>query len=133
MATTQRPSNRRQTLGRLGEDLVTKRLVNAGWEILARNWRSPDPLVRGELDVVAVDPGDRALVFVEVKTRRSATAFGGPLAAVTHTKQAKLRQLGVSFLRETGTRARLVRFDVIGVVVESGSAAPSIEHVRGAC
>ncbi|MDX1510854.1 MAG: YraN family protein [Nitriliruptorales bacterium] len=132
MVTTQR-SGARQDLGRLGEELAAEHLLDAGWEIVARNWRSPDPLIRGELDLVGMDPDDRALVFVEVKTRRSATAFGGPLAAVTRTKQLKLRQLGISFLRESGINAPSIRFDVIGIVVAPAPSEPAIEHIRGAC
>lgn len=126
------PTDRRRSLGAAGEDLATAALVAAGWDVLARNWRSPDPLVRGELDIVAIDVEDRALVFVEVKTRRSASAYGGPLAAVTHAKQAKLHQLGVSFLRETNTRARTIRFDVIGIVVDEAGRAADVQHVRAA-
>lgn len=132
MDPTSASTDRRRSLGAAGEDLAAAALVAAGWEIVSRNWRSPDSLVRGELDIVAIDVEDRALVFVEVKTRRSATAYGGPLAAVTRTKQAKLHQLGVSFLRETNTRARTIRFDVIGIVVDATGCATDVQHVRAA-
>lgn len=132
MEPTSPPTDRRRSLGAAGEDLAAAALVAAGWEVVARNWRSPDPLVRGELDIVAIDVEDRALVFVEVKTRRSASAYGGPLAAVTRTKQAKLHQLGVSFLRETNSRARTIRFDVVGIVMGAAGDIVDLQHVRAA-
>lgn len=73
---------------------------------------------------------DRAvgvLVVCEVKTRRN-DAYGGPLLAVTHSKQAKIRELTVAFLRDAGVRVPTVRFDVVGVWLVPGRE-PRIEHV----
>lgn len=63
---------RRRALGRYGEDLAARRLIEAGMRILDRNWRCRD----GEIDIVAAD-GD-ALVVCEVKTRRAGFGTNTP-------------------------------------------------------
>ena len=62
----------RQAIGDAAEAIVAERLAVAGWRILGRQVR----VGRGELDIVAVDPGPPSrLVAVEVRWRAS-RAFG---------------------------------------------------------
>ena len=75
-------------LGRYGERVAERVLLDAGMTVLARNWRCSD----GEIDLVARD-GD-ALVVCEVKTRTS-TAFGVPAEAVGVAKADRLRRLAL--------------------------------------
>lgn len=117
----------RASLGARGEDLAAAHLEADGLEIVARNWRLSAGSVRGELDLVALDREAGVLVVCEVKTRRS-DAYGGPLVAVTRSKQGKIRQLAVAFLRDTGLRMPTVRFDVVGVWLVPGRE-PRLEHV----
>ena len=118
--TAPRGDHRRLALGAHGEAVARVHLVDDdGLEILATNWRLPAGEVRGELDLVAVDRGAGTLVVCEVKTR-TGTGYGGPLAAVTPRKQAKVRALTLSFLRQTGLRYRHVRFDVVAVLLPPG-------------
>ncbi len=110
-------------VGRHGERVVARRLEEAGWEVLARNWRCE----RGELDIVAVD-GD-CLVAVEVKTRRTAT-FGSPQEAVTAAKLARLRRLTGAWLASQQRHFGAIRIDVCAVTLpRSGPAV--VEHLRG--
>jgi putative endonuclease len=78
--------------------------------VLARNWLGR----RGELDLVLWDRG--AVAFVEVKVR-TASAWGGGLAAVTFAKQQRIRWTAAEFMRATGRHPDHVptRFDVIEV------------------
>lgn len=99
----------RQRLGAAGEDLAARWYVDAGYKIVARNWRCRD----GELDLVLRGRG--TIVFCEVKTR-SSDRFGVPAEAVTATKQRRIRALAAQFLREHPQRARAVRFDVASVL-----------------
>jgi len=110
-------------LGRYGEAVAVRHLVDAGMEILVRNWRCP----AGEIDIVALD--GQTLVICEVKTR-SAGAFGDPIEAVTRAKAARLRRLAAMWLDSTGVRVRDVRVDVVGVCRARAGAA-EVEHVRG--
>ncbi|MGH3440653.1 MAG: YraN family protein [Nitriliruptorales bacterium] len=117
----------RRLIGDIGEDLAARHLRERGWRIVARNWRTGDGTLRGELDLVAVK--GEVLAFVEVKTRRG-DGYGGPLAAVTPAKQAKIRALGYAYLRRLDGMAPVVRFDVIAVWLRSGQQ-PEIRHLPG--
>jgi Holliday junction resolvase-like predicted endonuclease len=76
-----------QDSGDAAEALVVTALAAAGWQILARNLR----LGRGELDIVAVDPGPPTeLVIVEVRWRRRRD-FGLPEESLDFRKRAHLR------------------------------------------
>jgi putative endonuclease len=113
----------RSALGRYGEDIATRHLVDSGMVVLARNWRCP----RGEIDVVARD--GRTLVVCEVKTRRGLD-YGTPLEAVTARKMVRLRQLATEWLDEAGLDPPEVRIDVVSVLVRTQGAAV-VEHLRG--
>ena len=123
----------RQSLGRQAEQLVAERLRRAGWRIVARNVRPAE--VRGEIDLIGVD--GTALVFVEVKSRRSGSSIGPeiPAMAVGRRKQAKLRGLAAAWLRERGydvPRHRELRFDVIGLRLDAAGRVTEYEHLRAA-
>jgi putative endonuclease len=121
-----------QTAGDDAESAVATDLVGRGWSILARNVR----VGRGELDLVAVDPGPPAeLVIVEVRWRRS-RAFGLADESLDHRKRTHLRA-SIARLLEDGlpeheSLPRLpIRVDL--VVVEPAVSAgdpPRIRHHR---
>ncbi len=123
----------RQQAGDEAEGLVAAHLQGLGWTILARNVRAG----RGELDLVAIDPGPpRELVVVEVR-RRSSRAFGLAEESVAFRKRAHLRA-AIGRLLEDGLPAgfalpRLpIRVDL--VVVEPGAGpggSPRVRHHRG--
>jgi putative endonuclease len=97
-------------LGAEAEELACGVLRQAGYLVVARNWRTR----LGEIDIVARD-GD-VLVFVEVKAR-STSGFGGAEGAVGPAKQRRIIAAAKSFL--DATRCDLAsRFDV--VAIESG-------------
>ena len=112
-------------LGLRGEQAARKYLQRAGWQILAT--RSQELV--GELDLVAVDQG--TVVFVEVKTRRSAQA-GLPVEAVDDRKQRQLARLALVYLKRHRLLGYPVRFDVIGLTWPETLRRPEIRHVRGA-
>jgi putative endonuclease len=115
----------KEAVGAHGERVAVRHLEDAGYAVLARNWRSR----AGELDVVATRDG--VVVFVEVKTRRSG-AYGPPALAVTPLKAARLRLLAAEWLTATSFGTSVpVRFDVVSVVVPRSGAAV-VEHVEGA-
>jgi len=115
----------RKALGDYGERVATRRLLDAGYDVLDRNWRCSD----GEIDIVARDGGD--LVVCEVKTRRS-TAYGTPLEAVDQRKFARLHHLGLRWLADhpQRTQARL-RVDVVTVLRPRGGGPAQVEHLVG--
>ncbi|MEW5825926.1 MAG: YraN family protein [Candidatus Bipolaricaulota bacterium] len=101
----------KKDLGQEGEDEACRVLRSAGYEIVARNWRSRF----GELDVVARE-GD-VLVFVEVKSRAD-PSYGGPEAAVGRRKQRRLIAAAKGFLAATGCELA-ARFDVVAMEGET--------------
>lgn len=113
----------RIAVGRHGEDVAARFLVDAGYRIVERNWRG----LRGELDIIAVDGTET--VVVEVKTRQG-TGYGHPAEAVTAEKLARLRRLAGQWLSEHEVRAASVRIDVIAVVLPRAGAA-QVEHLVG--
>ena len=112
----------KDTLGRYGEDVAARHLVEQGYQVLCRNWRCE----LGEIDIVARD-GDW-LVVCEVKTRRS-TACGEPVEAVTARKVARLRRLAARWLAESGLHPPHVRIDVVSVLRPPTGRA-LVEHLR---
>jgi putative endonuclease len=126
-------SDARQRLGRTAEALVADSLQHRGMRIVARNARTS--AVRGELDLIALD--GPALVFVEVKALR-ASSVGGPerpAMAVGHRKRHKLRSLALAWLRDHDGSVPphdTLRFDVVGVRIDSGDRAVEWEHLRAA-
>jgi putative endonuclease len=123
---------RAQTLGDDAESIVAAMLVSRGWTILGRNVR----LGRGELDLVAIDPGPpRMLAILEIRWRRS-RAFGVAEETIDHRKRAHLRA-AIGRLLEDGLPgggplgALPIRVDL--VVVEPPLAPhdpPRIRHHR---
>ena len=117
----------KQEAGDEAEALVAARLLAAGWTVLGRNVHAG----RGELDLVAIDPGPpRELVIVEVR-RRTSRSFGLAEETVAFAKRSHLR-LAIGRLLEDGlpggvAMPRLpLRVDL--VVVEPGSR---VRHHRG--
>ncbi len=119
----------RVTLGAYGERLAAAHLIADGMVLLDRNWRCR----YGELDLIARDPLPRpgALVFCEVKTRRS-TRFGPPAQAVVGVKAARIRRLAAQWMNDTGIHMTQIRFDVITVMSRGADAEDELDHLRGA-
>ena len=98
----------RRAVGEAGEDAVVAWYEDAGYSIVARNWRVRD----GEIDLIA--RRGAILVFCEVKTRRS-DAFGTPAEAVTSRKRARIRGLATQWLAANRGHGADLRFDVASV------------------
>lgn len=97
--------------GRWGEDRAAARYRMLGFDVVGRNWRSPERELPGELDVIA--RRGELVVFCEVKARSS---VGRALWAVRVEKQARVRALAEAWLRSTGLDGHVdVRFDVIAI------------------
>jgi putative endonuclease len=99
----------RKYLGDYGEALARRAYEQAGYEVLAQNWRGR----AGEIDLVLARDG--CVVVCEVKTRAT-ERYGVPAEAVDWRKQRRLRTLAVEFLAERKPSCRTVRFDVVSIV-----------------
>lgn len=131
-----RRGDRRRKLGALGEQLAVEHLRRLDFVIVERNARTR----YGEIDLIAVD-GEGTLVFAEVKTRLARKGRRGvcpeeqPLAWLKASQQRRLRRLAHAWLYETTAprpRSHTIRFDAIGVVVDSRSRLLRLDHIEGA-
>ncbi|MGE5700904.1 MAG: YraN family protein [Clostridia bacterium] len=120
-----RNSDGRALLGREGESVAEKHLLDRGYVLIERNFRTRE----GEIDRIFLERD--TLVFVEVKTRRS-TLFGTPMESITWKKQRKLRQAALAFLQSSAFPAASFRFDVISVFYGSEGGEPLVEHIHSA-
>ena len=118
------PEDARQALGRDGERVAERYLRGAGMRVVARRFRTPV----GELDLVMRDGSE--LVFVEVKTQRSAS-FAPPQDRVGRDKQRRVVQAARWFVRQRGLEALPMRFDVVAVVWPEGGP-PQVRHLPDA-
>ena len=116
-----------QDSGDAAEARVAQTLLAAGWRILARNVH----VGRGELDIVALDPGPPPeLVIVEVRWRRRRD-FGLAEESLDHRKRAHLRAaIGRLFADGLeGVAVPRLPFRVDLVVVEPGDQIRHHRHV----
>jgi putative endonuclease len=126
-------SDPRHALGATGERLARTHLEARGLTVLDTNYRTR----HGELDIVAADRW--CLVFCEVKTRIAPATrpLGelGPFAAIGERKRRRLRLLAREWLAQHGAAApprSELRFDAVGVEVDSRGRLLRIEHLEGA-
>jgi putative endonuclease len=101
-------TDKRQSLGKNGEDLACAELTRRGYAIIDRRYRTRF----GEIDIVARH-GD-VIVFVEVKARAS-LEFGDGAAAVTAWKQRKISLMAVDYMVRRRLDEGPCRFDVVSV------------------
>ncbi len=113
----------RRKFGAENEELAVEFLKNKGFEIIARNFRTPF----SEIDIIAKD--EKTLVFVEVKARRS-YRYGHAVAAVTPQKQRRIIQAAYAYLQQNQIELVDCRFDVIAIHFERGR--PLISHFPNA-
>ena len=97
-------------LGARGETLAYWYLRQAGYTVVARNWRARSGA--GELDLVGWE--GPILAFVEVKTRTSEAA-GPPEEAVSPNKQKRVIRAAKEYLRQLRRKPGSCRFDVVSV------------------
>ena len=112
-------------LGDKGERKAVHFLRQQGYRILERQHRNHF----GEIDIIALE--NDQIVFVEVKTRRTAKA-GQPFEAVGPAKQKKVSRAALAWLKARNRLNQSCRFDVISIVWESRSGGPAISHFKHA-
>ncbi|MEI6207624.1 MAG: YraN family protein [Desulfuromonadales bacterium] len=120
------PTAGNRSTGALGEEIASNYLITHGYSILERNFRCKG----GEVDIVARDPNDNSLVFVEVKARQG-LAYGVPQLAVTLFKQRQISKAALTWLSKNRMHDRNARFDVIAILLDEGGRH-QVEHIRNA-
>lgn len=109
-------------LGTKGELMAVQFLLAKNYRILTTNWRWQ----KAEVDIIAEI--ENTLVFVEVKTRSSAT-FMKPEEAVHEKKQQLLIEAAEAYCDANEIEMEL-RFDVIAIVDQGNKTIT--KHIEGA-
>ncbi len=113
----------KRALGLKGETIAANYLKKHGYQIMARNFYTR----YGELDIICKK--GQALIFVEVKTRRSAS-YGTPEEAVTPRKIEHLKKAAYIYLEQHQEFFKELRFDVIGILMQGDNI--KINHINNA-
>jgi putative endonuclease len=119
------PWTRPRSLGARGERAAARYLRQAGYQIVARHHQDR----QGEIDLIVSD--GRAVIFVEVKTRRQA-GTDHPAESVDARKQLRVSRAALAFLQQHRLHEVPVRFDIVAITWPSGQRRPLIEHFPGA-
>lgn len=112
-----------QHFGRLGEKCACERLVADGYELVETNYSCKN----GEIDIIAREGGD--LVFVEVRTRRSAS-YGAPSGTVGAAKWKRIKKAAQHFQRSRRAGTMAIRFDIVSIVWPQ-DAEPQVDVLKG--
>ena len=115
-----------QDFGAFGEELATEYLLKENYKIITKNFSC----YFGELDIIARDINKNELVFVEVKTRKSAV-YGSPAEAVGFYKQKHISKCAKYFIHIYHLEKEFIRFDVIEVFLDKKNAH-FINHIKQA-
>jgi putative endonuclease len=125
----------RHALGCRGEELAAVHFQRLGFSLLGHNERTR----HGEIDLIAFD--GRTLVFAEVKTRRVSAQRQRirpdqePLTWLRPRQRARLRRLAAAWLRDEKhirPTAHTIRFDAVGVIVDTKDRLLRLDHIEGA-
>ena len=123
--TTEAKDIRKRT-GDQGEEIAANFLIARGFRVLERNFRCKG----GEVDIIVRDPGDKSLVFIEVKARRS-LAYGVPQLAVTPFKQRQISKAALTWLSQNRMHDQNARFDVIAILLHT-DGLHAVDHIKNA-
>lgn len=110
-------------IGKKGEDIATDFLKKKGYKILDRNFHGR----QGEIDIICLK--DNTLIFVEVKTRRSAQ-FGTPLEAIRHTKLSAIEITGQLYKSQHPELPDAMRIDAVAVELDINEKPTKIDHIE---
>lgn len=123
----QRKKTKRIELGKWGEGIALDYLLEKGFRLLSKNYRTPD----GEIDLVMKN--DDELVFIEVKTRKN-TEFSLPEESISEEKLDHLEASAGWFLEEYPEYEKNWRLDVVTVIGMPHGKNPQVdwfENVTG--
>lgn len=111
-----------KSTGIIGENLACNYLLNKGYIILERNFRSKV----GEIDIIA--KANEVIVFIEVKTRNN-NYYGLPYESVDYRKQQKIIWAAKSYINLNKLSNYQYRFDIIEIYMKSKN---KINHIQDA-
>ncbi len=117
--------NKRE-IGKLGENIARKYLLNKKYAILNNNYHSRF----GEIDIIARNK-ENILVFFEVKTRTS-NKYGTGYEAVDYYKQQKLIKTAYIYLSKHKIWNNNFRIDVLSIDLDFRQRMSKVTHFKNA-
>ena len=122
------PTDATKELGRRGEELAAQHFSRLGYRVLARNHRTRF----GELDLVLADEEEQTIVFCEVKSRH--VGSGDWRENLHGEKQKQVRTMAAAWLARVQDRpfGAELRFDAVGVTLDSRGELVRLDHLEGA-
>lgn len=111
--------------GQLTESYAQQYLSKQGLTFIERNFHSR----QGEIDLIMLD-GD-TYVFIEVKYRKS-KEFGGAIAAVSASKQKKIKQCITFYLHQSSLNEYNTPCRVDVVALEGDITQPDVTWLKNA-
>ena len=124
-----RPENVSAVNGRWGENVAVEHLRRNGYVIVDRNPRPVKKDKRLEIDVVAWDKKEDAIVFVEVKQHKRISFVARRLQSVDTRKKRNLLRACNAWRRINKWHGSF-RFDVIEVYGTPEGGRPFIDHAE---
>jgi len=116
--------------GKTGEQVAANFLKNKGYEILEMNFKNDSGRRLGEIDIIARDPEQDELVFVEVKTREYAGYKNTlPEENINYQKLRKLAKIAVIYLRQNRLEDCAYRFDAVSIWLDYATRMAKIKHI----
>ena len=105
----------------MGEESAVKFLIDKGYEIIKRNFRTKF----GEIDIVAKEKDE--IVFIEVKTR-SSKKYGIPREAVDKNKIKHIINVSKYFILKNNLKNSFLRYDIIEIYASKNNY--TINHIK---
>ena len=116
-------------LGKLGEYLAQKYLLNKGYFILETNFKNNFGKQLGEIDIIAQK--DQTLVFVEVKTRKKSFSHNVlPEENITKNKLYKLNRITQIYLKIKKLQNKPYQFDAISILYDPATKKAQVKHLE---
>lgn len=112
----------RHVTGQTGENLAATYLLELGYIIVERNYRTR----WGEIDIIA--RSGNTIHFFEVKTRYS-SEHGHPFEAVSHRKRRNIQRAAWAYLLKYKPSYKGLSIGVVGIQLHRGSTKPTIQHI----
>lgn len=115
-------------IGRLGEEIAKRYLIQKGYAILDMNFRCKI----GEIDIIAEK--NKVLIFCEVKANfASYSSAFRPEVRVNPRKAAKLRRLAEIYIKMRNLSPNQgFQIDVLGVEIKKESKTARVSHTENA-
>ena len=109
-------------LGKNGEELACKYLLQKGFVIIERNFRAQ----QGEIDIIAKEKD--CMVFVEVKSY-SYRSFYPPIYAITKDKKGSIIRAAKYYVYKKKLYHELSRFDLVAIY-QKPNGEMVFEHIK---